>query len=65
MPLPFLSKSCYTSIEGLGNPWHLRQNGHKKMILEGFKLTLPDDVSANALSEFMLRGNFSGYIFYN
>lgn len=27
-------------------------------------MTPPDNVSANALSEFILRGNFSGHIFY-
>nr|DAZ77072.1 MAG TPA: hypothetical protein [Caudoviricetes sp.] len=30
MPLPFLSRSCYTSIEGLGNPRHLCPNRHNK-----------------------------------
>ena len=28
--LPFLSRSCYTSIERLGNPRHLCQNRHNK-----------------------------------
>jgi hypothetical protein len=65
MHLPFLCKSCYTPIEGLDNPWHLRQNGHKKMILVGLKLKPPDNVSANALSEFMLREISLGIFFYN
>lgn len=37
MYLPSLIISCYTSIEGLGNPWHLCQNRHKKDI-KVFKL---------------------------
>ena len=33
--------------------------------INGIKLTPPDNVSENAFSEFILRGNFSGHIFYN
>jgi hypothetical protein len=35
------------------------------MILVGFKLKPPDNVSANALSEFMLREISLGIFFYN
>ena len=63
MPLSYLSRSCYTSIEGLGNPQHLRQNRHKNDI-KVLKLVHPNNVSANALSEFMLKEISLGIFFF-